>query len=87
MITYEIRVVLQDGKLSFRKCLLDRNGDVDNVLQEEYALTCNTLEELKLYKRELDFALSLPVLLWHKKNIIRWIDVQSTDDIFEEEDD
>lgn len=74
---YKIRIVTQDGKLTFRKCLTDSDGEISHVSSESFSFKAEDIVALKHQMEEVQEALSLPAIALSSAKGGGWLD-QST---------
>lgn len=71
---YEIRVVSESGKLTFRKCVVDSDGDIEEIPFEGFFIKTTNIEELKEYSKCISEALTKPILTFKGCVHNRWVD-------------
>ena len=69
-----IRIVTQDGKLSFRKCMVDEDGDVTHVSSESFTFKAEDKQELSKQMVLVQAAMSLPIITLNGQHRSSWLD-------------
>lgn len=69
-----IRIVTQDGKLSFRKCMVDEDGDVTHVSSEPFTFKAEDKQELSKQMVLVQTAMSLPIITVRSNHRGGWLD-------------
>ena len=69
-----IRIVTQDGKLTFRKCFVDEDGDVTHISSESFTFKADDKQELGRQMLLVQNALSLPIITLSGSHRSGWLD-------------